>query len=208
MSQKLRKVAQGFTQKLAQEKSTDIYHDRIESRQKGQRNRDIKWLQKLARQLWAHRDQMENSATNQNDSFKVLRYLQTLLQVTNHLVSTAQRQGMDRASAERYKNSLRIAIHGLASVPGIMDRWSEWIKSFNNSLDQFQPRQFLAQKTLEQTKKEPAPQEKPPKEKPEEEELPLPAELIPRKGPRMIPFPLGAIKDPSDPEGLSAVVPN
>jgi len=203
MTKKLHKVAKHFKIKLA-ESEEDIYYDLEESKRRQSNYADIDWLKQLASQMWNKRAWMESAVTNSKDSFKVLRYLQTLLNVTRHLVKTAKGAGMDLASAKRYKEALKVAIQGLSSIPG-SNAWGEWHQSFGNSLDNFEPRVFYPSKRN-------APQRidvpttmitsGPPREMAYEveEDVDLPPGLFnnqyePRK---IMPFPLGAIKGPGN----------
>jgi hypothetical protein len=189
MTEKLHKVAKYFQEKYSEERNS--YYA------------DIDWLQNLAGQMWQKRSDMEAAAQTQENAFRVLRYLQSLLTVSRHLVQTAKTTGMSESSAKQYKNALMIALHGLAGVPGL-EAYNEWFQAYNNSISDFHPRPFFPRKSHAQPK--PVSGEgsgKPAKEK-EEEDLPLPPGLLPGDGPKMVPFPLGAIVDPTDPEGKSA----
>lgn len=162
---------------------------------------DIDWLKKLAEQMWNKRAEIESSATNQQDAYRVIRYLQTLLGVTNHLVGSAKSFGMSESAAKKYKDSLRLALHGLANIQGLSS-WNEWFASFNNSLDNFHPRAFYPKY---------APQVAAPivitpgEDKKEEVSYPLPPGIGP---PKEIPYPLGVQKVPEDPERKSAIIPS
>lgn len=185
---KIQKTAQYFQKKLSQ--MQENYSD-------------INWLQQLAKEFWQQRNKME-SAVSKEDAFKVLRYLQSIYSVTNHLVSSAKSSGMSQTAAKKYQDALRIAIHGLASVPGLT-AWDEWFQSFNNSLDNYQPRQFLPK--YKQTKEEPsgAPYQEPQSKK--EEAYPMPPGLFPENKPDILPYPLGVKPFPGD-QGPSGYVPD
>jgi hypothetical protein len=184
MTDKLHKVAKYFQEKYSDERYNYA---------------DIDWLKNLAGQMWKKREEMQSAAQTPEDSFRVLRYLQSLLIVSEHLVQTAKTTGMDESSAKKYKNAMLIALHGLAGIPG-MNAWNEWLQAYNNSLAEFHPRQFFPRTSPGAGSGKPA---KPPEEK-EEEDLPLPPGLLPDSGPKMVPFPINAIPDLTDEEGKSA----
>ena len=191
MTEKLHKVARYFKEKYS-EAHSNYYAD-------------IDWLRNLAGQMWQKREEMQSAAQSQADAFRVLRYLQSLLSVSNHLVHTAKTTGMDKGSAKKYKDALMIALHGLAGVPGL-SAWNEWFQAYNNSLAEFHPRQFFPRTTLPSPASgagsgKPA---KEPETEKEEEDLPLPHGLLPDRRPKMVPFPINAIPDPTDEEGKSA----
>lgn len=187
MTEKLHSVAKYFNKKYSEERYS--YYA------------DIDWLKNLAGQMWHKRSEMEAATNSPEDAFRVLRYLQSILSISTHLVKTAKTTGMDAASAKQYKNALTIALHGLAGVPGL-EAWNEWFLSYNNSLADFHPRQFFPRKGYatpisgEGSGK--------PAKKEEEEDIPLPPGLLPGTGPKMVPFPINAIPDPADEEGKSA----
>jgi len=131
MTDKLHSVAEYFNKKYSEESYSNYS--------------DIDWLKKLAEQMWHKRSEMEAAAKNPEDAFRVLRYLQSILSISTHLVKTAKTTGMVAASAKQYKNALTMALHGLVSVPGL-ELWNELFLSYNNSLADFNPRQFFPRK--------------------------------------------------------------
>ena len=161
MTEKLHKVARYFKEKYSEERYS--YYA------------DIDWLQNLAGQMWQKREEMQSATQSQEDAFRVLRYLQSLLSVSGHLVQTAKTTGMGESAANKYKNALIIALHGLAGVPGL-SAWNEWFQAYNNSLAEFHPRQFFPRKGYNQ----------PAKEK-KEEDVPLPPVLFPEDKPKWYP---------------------